>query len=163
MADDPDAGVRRELILALRNLPTDKVGDALKTLTATWDGQDRWYLEALGLALEKRESDDIAGLFDGTLFGDLDLDNAGQASQVALAAVFPGRSQRGVHRGGRAGAARLGPEQDARPGLAAASRRGPGVLRGPSGIVGPGARTGRRRCPQPAQCPRTPGWWPSSP
>ena len=56
MADDPDAGVRRELILALRNLPTDKVGDALRKLAASWDGQDRWYLEALGLALEKRES-----------------------------------------------------------------------------------------------------------
>ena len=56
MADDPDPGVRRELILAFRNLPTDKVGDALKKLTASWDGQDRWYLEALGLALEKRES-----------------------------------------------------------------------------------------------------------
>ena len=56
MADDPDAGVRRELILAFRNLPTDKVGDALRKLAASWDGQDRWYLEALGLALEKRES-----------------------------------------------------------------------------------------------------------
>ncbi len=30
LADDPDAGVRRELILAFRNLPTDKVGDALQ-------------------------------------------------------------------------------------------------------------------------------------
>ena len=50
-------GVRRELILAFRNLPTDKVGDALRKLTASWDGQDRWYLEALGLALEKRETD----------------------------------------------------------------------------------------------------------
>ena len=56
MADDPDAGVRRELILAFRNLPTEKVGDALRKLAASWDGQDRWYLEALGLALEKRES-----------------------------------------------------------------------------------------------------------
>ena len=56
LADDPDAGVRRELILAFRNLPTDKVGDALRKLAASWDGQDRWYLEALGLALEKRES-----------------------------------------------------------------------------------------------------------
>ena len=46
MAADPDAGVRRELILALRNLPTDRVGEALKTLTRTWDGRDRWYLEA---------------------------------------------------------------------------------------------------------------------
>ncbi len=55
IVSDPDPGVRRELILAFRNLPTDKVGDALKKLTASWDGQDRWYLEALGLALEKRE------------------------------------------------------------------------------------------------------------
>src|SRR5262249_25939072 len=52
MADDPDAGVRRELILAFRNLPTDQVGAALRKLTAAWDGRDRWYLEALGLALE---------------------------------------------------------------------------------------------------------------
>ena len=27
---------------------------ALRKLAASWDGQDRWYLEALGLALEKR-------------------------------------------------------------------------------------------------------------
>ena len=49
MADDADAGVRRELILAFRNLPTTNVGDALRKLAASWDGQDRWYLEALGL------------------------------------------------------------------------------------------------------------------
>jgi putative membrane-bound dehydrogenase-like protein len=89
MAADPDAGVRRELILAFRNLPTDRVGEALRTLTRTWDGRDRWYLEALGLALEKRENEHIASLFDGTLFGDLDLDRAGEASQVALPPYFP--------------------------------------------------------------------------
>ena len=50
MANDPDAGVRRELILAFRNLPTDQIGDSLRKLAAAWDGQDRWYLEALGLA-----------------------------------------------------------------------------------------------------------------
>ncbi len=32
IAADPDAGVRRELILAFRNVPTEKVGEALKTL-----------------------------------------------------------------------------------------------------------------------------------
>ena len=72
MANDPDAGVRRELILAFRNLPTDAVGDSLRKLTALWDGQDRWYLEALGLALEKRESDFLSMLFDGNLFGAFD-------------------------------------------------------------------------------------------
>ena len=67
--NDSDAGVRRELILAFRNLPTDAVGDSLIKLAALWDGQDRWYLEALGLALEKRESDFLSTLFDGNLFG----------------------------------------------------------------------------------------------
>ncbi|MEJ7639463.1 MAG: hypothetical protein WKF75_16175 [Singulisphaera sp.] len=52
MAADPDAGVR-ELILALRDLPTDQAGDALKTLTRSWNSQDRWY-RTLGLALETR-------------------------------------------------------------------------------------------------------------
>ncbi len=88
-ADDRDAGVRRELILAFRNLPTEKVGDALRTLAASWDGQDRWYLEALGLALEKRESSFIAQLFDGTLFGKLDLERSGQDGAVAVPPFFP--------------------------------------------------------------------------
>jgi len=89
LADDPDAGVRRELILAFRNLPTDKAGDALRKLAASWDGQDRWYLEALGLALEKRESSFIARLFDGALFGELDLERTGQDGNVAVPPFFP--------------------------------------------------------------------------
>ena len=89
VADDPDAGVRRELILAFRNLPTDKVGDALRKLAASWDGQDRWYLEALGLALENRESSFLSSLFDGTLYGDLDLEKAGNEGKVALPPYFP--------------------------------------------------------------------------
>ena len=93
MAADPDAGVRRELILALRTLPTDRVGEALKTLARTWDGRDRWYLEALGLALEKRESEYVASLFDGTLYGDLDLSGngggGGGAGRVAVPPYFP--------------------------------------------------------------------------
>ena len=89
MADDPDAGVRRELILAFRNLPTSTVGDSLRKLAASWDGQDRWYLEALGLALEKREPEFISSLFDGTLYGDLDLNNAGRNDKVALPPYFP--------------------------------------------------------------------------
>jgi putative membrane-bound dehydrogenase-like protein len=89
MADDPDAGVRRELILAFRNLPTDKVGGALRKLAASWDGQDRWYLEALGLALEKRDSAYLASLFDGSLFGDLALERAGKEGHVALPPYFP--------------------------------------------------------------------------
>jgi putative membrane-bound dehydrogenase-like protein len=86
---DSDPGVRRELILGFRNLPTDQVGDALRKLTASWDGQDRWYLEALGLALDKRESTFISQLFDGTLFGELDLERGGQDGDVAVPPFFP--------------------------------------------------------------------------
>jgi len=89
MVDDPDPGVRRELILALRNVPTDKVGNALKKLAASWDGQDRWYLEALGLALEKRESSSLSSLFDGSLYGDLNLERSGTDGKVALPPYFP--------------------------------------------------------------------------
>ena len=89
VAADPDAGTRRELILALRNVSTDKAGESLKTLARSWDGRDRWYLEALGLALENRDSAYIASLFDGSLFGDLDLDRSGADGGVALPPYFP--------------------------------------------------------------------------
>jgi putative membrane-bound dehydrogenase-like protein len=89
IAHDPDAGVRRELILALRNLPTEKARSALKALAAAWDGQDRWYLEALGLALDHRESQFLATLFDGDLYGDLHLEQAAKDGNVALPPYFP--------------------------------------------------------------------------
>lgn len=89
MAIDPDAGVRRELILALRSLPTDQVGEALRELASSWDGRDRWYLEALGLALWDRESEYLASLFDGSLYGDLNLDQTGATTAAALPPYFP--------------------------------------------------------------------------
>jgi putative membrane-bound dehydrogenase-like protein len=89
MANDPDAGVRRELILAFQKLPTAQVGEALKTLASKWDGEDRWYLEALGLALDGRESGFIAELFDGNLYGDLNLASAGKDGQIAVPPYFP--------------------------------------------------------------------------
>jgi len=93
LADDPDGGVRRELILALRNVhdiaPSNQIRTALRKLAAAWDGQDRWYLEALGLALENRESAFLSTLFDGTLYGELDLDRAGKDGLVALPPYFP--------------------------------------------------------------------------
>jgi putative membrane-bound dehydrogenase-like protein len=89
MASDPDAGVRRELILAFRWLNTAEVGEALKTLAKNWDGQDRWYLEALGLALQDRQSPYISELFDGSLFGPLDVEQLGQVANVALPPYFP--------------------------------------------------------------------------
>jgi putative membrane-bound dehydrogenase-like protein len=89
MADDTDAGVRREVLLALRDMPTDQVGPALKKLAASWDGQDRWYLEALGLALKNREPAFLKELFDGSLYGDLNLEESGKNGNVALPPYFP--------------------------------------------------------------------------
>ena len=89
MSKDPDPGVRRELILAFRNLPTSEVGDSLNTLTTLWDGQDRWHLEALGLALERRESDFLSTLFGASLFGAYDLHKEGAQGDVALSPYFP--------------------------------------------------------------------------
>ena len=89
LADDADPGVRRELILAFRRLPTSRVGTALKALARGWDGEDRWYLEALGLALGDREGIFLTELFDGSLFGPLDLDRDGQQEGVAVAPYFP--------------------------------------------------------------------------
>ncbi len=63
LAEDPDAGVRRELLLALRHVQTSKAGEALLKLAAGWDGKDRYYLEALCLALKDREPDFLTKLF----------------------------------------------------------------------------------------------------
>ncbi|WP_165066653.1 PVC-type heme-binding CxxCH protein [Paludisphaera rhizosphaerae] len=84
LADDPDPGVRRELILALRNVPVPRVAEALRKLVLGWDGRDRWYLEALGLALSKRISEFITSLMDPSLFGD-----PGNFAEIAGAALPP--------------------------------------------------------------------------
>ena len=90
LATDPDPGVRRELILALRNVPTPKVADALRKLVSGWDGRDRWYLEALGLALDGREAEYVTGLMDSSLFGDPDrIDAEAADDRVALPPYFP--------------------------------------------------------------------------
>ncbi|WP_337177067.1 PVC-type heme-binding CxxCH protein [Paludisphaera sp.] len=90
LAADPDAGVRRELILALRSVPTPKAGEALRQLAAGWDGRDRWYLEALGLALDGREPEYITSLMDPSLFGDpARLDGEAADDRVALPPYFP--------------------------------------------------------------------------
>ncbi|MDB5351233.1 MAG: putative rane-bound dehydrogenase [Planctomycetota bacterium] len=89
LVNDPDAGVRRELILAFRDMPTKYVGAPLKKLASNWDGQDRWYLEALGLALKNREPEYLRSLFDGNLYGDLNLEESGKNGNVALPPYFP--------------------------------------------------------------------------
>jgi putative heme-binding domain-containing protein len=60
MANDESMGVARELCLALNYEPTDKALPVLVTLADRYDGQDRWYLEALGIGATGRESELLA-------------------------------------------------------------------------------------------------------
>ncbi len=91
LALDPDAGVRRELILVCRWLPTAEVADALTKLVKGWDGQDRWYLEALGLTLGDRDSAYLTELFDRGPFGPIGsaLERDGENGNVAVPPFFP--------------------------------------------------------------------------
>ncbi|MGV3485181.1 MAG: PVC-type heme-binding CxxCH protein [Planctomycetaceae bacterium] len=64
LAKDPDPGVRRALLMALRNVPNQYLGDALVELAARWDGRDRFYLEAVRAALIDCPTADLGRLFD---------------------------------------------------------------------------------------------------
>jgi putative membrane-bound dehydrogenase-like protein len=57
LIDDPSPAVRREVALALREVPFERCREQLVALAQRCDGEDRWYLEALGTACEGRESE----------------------------------------------------------------------------------------------------------
>ena len=52
--DDPSAEVRREVALSLRDIPWEKSGNLIKKLFKGYDGEDPWYLEALGIAIDDK-------------------------------------------------------------------------------------------------------------
>jgi putative membrane-bound dehydrogenase-like protein len=55
--DDPSPAVRREILVGLRELKLNQhphLADAWAELARQYDGKDRWYLEALGLAADGR-------------------------------------------------------------------------------------------------------------
>jgi putative heme-binding domain-containing protein len=52
MCDDPSPAARREAAILLRGLPLEEARPSLLKLAARCDGEDRFYLEALGLACE---------------------------------------------------------------------------------------------------------------
>lgn len=54
--DDSSAEVRREVAISLRDVPWDKSGPLIKKLVAQYDGKDPWYLEALGMAMDGKET-----------------------------------------------------------------------------------------------------------
>ncbi len=87
LADDQDAGVRRALLMALRNVPTSVVGKSLLKLADSWDGSDRYYLEALRSALIDRESHFVQQLFD-TLAGQA-IETGWDNEAVAVPPYYP--------------------------------------------------------------------------
>ncbi len=67
LSEDTSPFVRREVAIALRDLPFEKTKSILLKLMEKYDGQDRWYLEALGAACEGNEEELYPEL--KTLFG----------------------------------------------------------------------------------------------
>jgi putative membrane-bound dehydrogenase-like protein len=52
LAADPEPQVRREVALAIRHNTDDLAADVWAQLANRYDGQDRWYLEALGVSAD---------------------------------------------------------------------------------------------------------------
>jgi len=55
-AKDPSPAVRREAAIALRDVPFEQCRNELLALARGYDGRDRFYLEAFGIACEGKES-----------------------------------------------------------------------------------------------------------
>jgi hypothetical protein len=56
LVNDPSAQVRRECAIALRHHSSPEAPKLWATLARQHDGKDRWYLEALGLSMDKQEN-----------------------------------------------------------------------------------------------------------
>lgn len=57
LINDPSPAIRREVAIALRDIPYDKSRDLIMELAKKYDGKDRWYLHGLGIALDKKEEE----------------------------------------------------------------------------------------------------------
>jgi putative membrane-bound dehydrogenase-like protein len=55
LAGDSSPALRREAAIALRDVPFDQCKDTLVKLAKAYDGHDRFYLEAVGLACDRKE------------------------------------------------------------------------------------------------------------
>src|SRR5712692_2121660 len=53
---DPSPQVRREIAILFDDVKSDAAVESLAELSKQYDGQDRWYLEALGVAVRGREN-----------------------------------------------------------------------------------------------------------
>ncbi len=54
---DPDAHVRREILVQLRDVAGGEAMASIIALASQYDGHDRWYLEAIAIACRGRESE----------------------------------------------------------------------------------------------------------
>lgn len=54
---DPSPAVRREVALALRDVALEDCREMIDALVDGYDGENRWYLEALGIASTKKEAE----------------------------------------------------------------------------------------------------------
>jgi putative membrane-bound dehydrogenase-like protein len=55
LIDDPSPAVRRETLLLLRDLSAAQARDAIHALARKHDGKDRFYLEAIGIAVNRHD------------------------------------------------------------------------------------------------------------
>ncbi|MCF2506677.1 c-type cytochrome [Dyadobacter sp. CY107] len=55
MAKDQDAAVRREVAIALRDVPFAEAKESIASLIKMYDGKDAWMLEAIGTAADGKE------------------------------------------------------------------------------------------------------------
>lgn len=67
LASDTDPAVRREVAIALRDVPLERCEHIVTSLVAAYDGQDPSYLEALGTALDGQKANKFYPLLK-TLF-----------------------------------------------------------------------------------------------
>jgi putative membrane-bound dehydrogenase-like protein len=68
MMNDTSPFVRREVAVSLRDWPYEKKKPLLVELIKKFDGEDRWYLEALGASLQGHEPDiypEVVKIFEG--------------------------------------------------------------------------------------------------
>jgi putative membrane-bound dehydrogenase-like protein len=65
LAADPSPAVRREVALALRDVPYQDAAPLLLTLAKSYDGKDRTYLEAWGIGCTGKEAEIYAALAAG--------------------------------------------------------------------------------------------------
>ena len=57
LKDDQSPFVRREVALALKNHPYEKIKEILGVLAGQYDGKDKWYLECIASAVAGNEND----------------------------------------------------------------------------------------------------------